>query len=128
MIKITMVPLDQIKTDPTMALNFLLRRVKPGVLSDVLADKIKADGTVSVADFLTAAVQGVTKKKSEEEGANLTPAMIAELKGNRKDKSPTAEHLKGYKAPFHGVRTATIRFGAAYCRDWAPGRRQVRHS
>lgn len=104
LIKITMVPLKDIKTDPTMATNFLTRRVKPGALTSALKDAIGKDGKVPAVAFLTAAVQGVMERKFREAEPPFKKETLAELAGNRPSKTPTVEHLSGYKArPLNGI-------------------------
>jgi hypothetical protein len=111
LIKIVMVPLSKIGTDPTMAMNFVKGRVDPGILKAAIPpERIGPDGKVPGPVYLTAVVRAVMNRKYKELAAT-SPSFAANqdeiirgLEGDRPSIEPSPEHLLGYKSrPMNGI-------------------------
>ena len=97
-IKIEMVPLDAIRTDPAMANSFLSRFGKTGILKPALGNEDK----MPTRDLVGAAVGAVIR--SEFARLAIPPAQQFKMNDQRLLASPSAAHLKGYKArPLNGI-------------------------
>ncbi len=100
-IKTTLVPFEEIGTDPQHVANFAKRTAKPGVLADRLAPPHAGSERVPRAVLLAAAVQGVIGKFARDEA--LSPEQVAVLSGYRppEERPPNPA---AYKArPLNGI-------------------------
>jgi hypothetical protein len=98
LIRIEMIPQAVIGTDPDMAMSFLGRSGKTGVLKSSLNDR----EVVPVAELLGAAVATVIN--TEFKRMNFSDQEQFLMNDQRGPKIPTPEHLAGYKArPLAGV-------------------------
>jgi hypothetical protein len=97
-IKIEMVPLSDIGTDPVMANSFLSRTGKTGILKPALGNRDE----VPIRELVGAAVGAVIGNEFARLGT--PPAAQFEMNDRRRVITPTEEHLRGYKArPLDGI-------------------------
>ena len=104
-IKITMTALNDIGTDPQMAMNFVnpALNVDPGPMRPYLEEEYKDKDKVPRAVILTAAVGNIIKKQVSEFTPPLDNQQLLELSGYR-DPANSPPNLVAYKArPLNGI-------------------------
>lgn len=104
-IKINMIALEKIGTDPLMAMNFVnpAFNVDPGVLRDYLPEKYQSQDTVPRGVMLSTVVENVIRKQIATFSPALDQQQLLELAGyHLPDEQPP--NLIAYKArPLNGI-------------------------
>jgi mono/diheme cytochrome c family protein len=93
LIKTTLVPLDVIKTDPTMATDFATRTANPGPFKPYFGGKDQ----VPLPAMIGPAVKTVIKEGFARE--KIPPSEVPAYTDHREERQRTLQELKGYKAP-----------------------------
>lgn len=86
-------PLSIVKTDPGMAMNFLLRKADPGAFKDKLGGKDE----VPIALLLELTVGTTTQSEFKRESVT-TPQEMLKMNDYREDLNKISQDLAGYKA------------------------------
>jgi RoxA-like, cytochrome c-like/Cytochrome c len=103
-INTTMVPLEEIRTDDRLAVNFLKHLAKPGPLGRFLQPPLQGQPMVPRLILLRTAGKKIIERKLSEIRPPLDKQQLGALTGFRDDTPPTEKHLRGYKArPLEGV-------------------------
>lgn len=108
-IKINMIPLDKIETDPLMAMNFINPdlNVKPGIMRNYLPEPLQSQETVPRAVMLSVYVRNVIAKQIAAINSTNREEFLLTLSGGHippEKGGPTPPRLDAYKArPLNGI-------------------------